>query len=1525
MRPTPVFESRSLGFTSDLSLLAPIRPGLVPAPESVTYATRARRLLQLLHGGRTRAHEASYARLLSDAVERVGVIQSVRVAVLEGENKILLTVSFDGNWQSYIRVLWQKVGALLDVIFCNTVDYPLARLSHYGEWATWVHGVQVETHFFYGSVDGTAHDLLVLRRAERQRIRAEQTFADHLTQRLAPAEQRAVDVLRGRDAAVDEDLWPGHARMTGGLLEQGLASLAGLYRLTDLYPPGTADGETLLRAAHELLLEFVQAWDNGLFKSAWAHPSAALAERFARPVDWLTSKPPAERVPASWPDWPTPDKLSDVQGGILAGYTHITHGALVLLAFDDPAAAGAFLLAIEGRLTTADQSHDGLEQPLFANLALSAEGLRRLAVCDRDWELLPEAFRQGMAARAGQLGDVNANHPDRWNPPVELGAVHAVLQLRCRVQDVPADAPWDATRANPLAREIQALRATAGIRVLSVQPMRRLTRLQDGQPEIVEHFGYADGNGQPAVRTAAQPADYPGNNVPLGDVLLGHSDSGSILIDGKPTPKADWLCNSSYLALRRYRQHVDRFDAMLAEQSRQLQVEPEELAAKLMGRDRLGRSLVALNRPPPERNRFTYRADPDGRSCPLHAHVRRANPRKPDTEPGAPQARVMRRSMSFGPARHEAGPEAERGLYFMAYGANLAEQFETVQRWLAGGNSTGATSEPSCPIVGVPRAGQRRAFGFVSQDGRALRAELDSGGRLTEDAQPLTELQWGLYLLVPSRATLRHLAQAALAAGPARPWTVEHGRAQLQALRRQLPGVPVPETRADNRRRWKAALEDADALDRWDSAALWSAVRADHGGALRTRHGVLVGGHAAVMRVLQAPAQAVTVDGYARAMKASLGPIYLGLDDLGPSSRYHQEADPVNRAIGELKVDDVYALARDVVRDRIDARVAQARVQAEISGAAHLECLLDLRDLADELLARLCEAWFGLSEAGGHLRRGPVDWNWKVGQAPLYPGHFMAPSRHIFQPWPEAQVVLRGRQHGRALRQALARFLQPHLQQGTVPQDPLAQQPAPVAQAIVRHPLAQGDVDFAARAMAGAVMGFVPTLDGALRAVAQAWQRDETLWLLRGRHGHAGALERATAEELIGPALAEALAGRSVPDLIWREARAPFELRPGLTVQPGEKLVLGLGSAAHEAWEQGRPDPYVMFGGRRSGAGHPTHACPGYDVAQAAMLGFWSALVQHPEAWRPVQGSAALKLERPGSEPVAAPPAASPAARGVAAPQAAPRPLALGRPLAPQARDARALVMCWGDSWVDYRQGGIGKRIDLSVALQGVDGGQRYRVDRSFADFNDWGHLELLSKGVDRFVRELRELVAIGDVPRVILISGGGNDSTMPELRGLMPATPVNQRPVFDPQKVETHVATLMGYYDAVLSRLQAEHGDPSDPLPTIPVLLHGYDHPHPGTGISPWLWPAFRDICSPAEAAQDMAWLIDAFNRGLKDVAARYPTYARYVRLTGVLAAEAHPKPAASLWENELHPNGRGFQLLAARLDAAIRQLPPA
>ncbi|HEY8706565.1 MAG TPA: hypothetical protein VIM34_01055, partial [Burkholderiaceae bacterium] len=166
MRAELVVKGRSLTGSSDLTLLAPIKPGLVPSLDTVTYRTRAQRLLKTLNGGRASMHEYALQRPLSDAVERVAKIHSFRVAILEPENKVLLAVTFDGTWESYIRVLWQKVGTLLDVIFCNTEGYVVSHDHGFDAWAAWVRKVQIETEFFFNTHALTVEDVHYLRGEE---------------------------------------------------------------------------------------------------------------------------------------------------------------------------------------------------------------------------------------------------------------------------------------------------------------------------------------------------------------------------------------------------------------------------------------------------------------------------------------------------------------------------------------------------------------------------------------------------------------------------------------------------------------------------------------------------------------------------------------------------------------------------------------------------------------------------------------------------------------------------------------------------------------------------------------------------------------------------------------------------------------------------------------------------------------------------------------------------------------------------------------------------------------------------------------------------------------------------------------------------------------------------------------------------------------------------------------------------------------------------------------------------------------
>jgi hypothetical protein len=227
--------------------------------------------------------------------------------------------------------------------------------------------------------------------------------------------------------------------------------------------------------------------------------------------------------------------------------------------------------------------------------------------------------------------------------------------------------------------------------------------------------------------------------------------------------------------------------------------------------------------------------------------------------------RILRRGMGYGPSASEAPAQAERGILFMAYCASIAEQFETVQRWIAGGNSTGVGSAQSDPLLGVPREGEPRVFRWVGADGSPQRADLGS--------RAFVELQWGLYLFVPALPALQRLADFRTAPPP-------------------LPSAHVPAaTELDC---WRARLEDRDS-----GRVTWAKVREQHGGVVDApSYGRLLGSADKVFEALADEACAkVSVQGFGERMGASVGLNHLGQDPAEGHTAVGAVVNPVVAAI----------------------------------------------------------------------------------------------------------------------------------------------------------------------------------------------------------------------------------------------------------------------------------------------------------------------------------------------------------------------------------------------------------------------------------------------------------------------------------------------------------------------------------------------------------------------------------------------------------------------------------------------------
>src|SRR5689334_8785756 len=71
----------------------------------------------------------------------------------------------------------------------------------------------------------------------------------------------------------------------------------------------------------------------------------------------------------------------------------------------------------------------------WVSLAFTYNGLRKLGLDESSLASFPEAFRQGMAARADMLGDTGINHPDNWEDKITSEDLHAVVILFAKDKD----------------------------------------------------------------------------------------------------------------------------------------------------------------------------------------------------------------------------------------------------------------------------------------------------------------------------------------------------------------------------------------------------------------------------------------------------------------------------------------------------------------------------------------------------------------------------------------------------------------------------------------------------------------------------------------------------------------------------------------------------------------------------------------------------------------------------------------------------------------------------------------------------------------------------------------------------------------------------------------------------------------------------------------------------------------------------------------------------------------------------------
>ncbi len=432
-----------------------------------------------------------------------------------------------------------------------------------------------------------------------------------------------------------------------------------------------------------------------------------------------------------------PLAIENIQGNILGGFNKDFQDFL-FLSFKSAAAGRAWIAEISG--PDADASlvksssfqvlkfngefknlkRQGLKPEAFLatawnNLALTHQGLKALGVKAADLDAFPPEFRDGMAARAKLIGDVDASAPQHWRGPFDHpSAIHAVLI-------VAADTV--ALLASRLAA-ITTKAFTDGTTVIDTVHGRTRAGKQSGH----ENFGFKDGVSQPGIRGVTpqdDPIGNPNQGQPGQDLLwpgefvLGYptqipkdfpSVDGPNPNPGPPsTSGPSWTRDGSYLVFRRLDQDVPSFDAQIAALSARTGLAPDLLGAKLVGRYKSGCPLETrtfLEPSPPSPTdpgiatpalaesdslnlSFEFGDDADGKLVPLASHIRKAYPRDEDTGLGGDSEsdtqthRLLRRGIPFGASVGDpgagSGANDKRGLLFLCYQKSIASQFEFVQ------------------------------------------------------------------------------------------------------------------------------------------------------------------------------------------------------------------------------------------------------------------------------------------------------------------------------------------------------------------------------------------------------------------------------------------------------------------------------------------------------------------------------------------------------------------------------------------------------------------------------------------------------------------------------------------------------------------------------------------------------------------------------------------------------------------------------------------------------------------------------
>ena len=435
------------------------------------------------------------------------------------------------------------------------------------------------------------------------------------------------------------------------------------------------------------------------------------------------------------------------------------HGRHIFLRFTDRDKALSWLKAMIETVATALQEKRG-EDRFTVNIGFTHAGLQALGMSQDTLDSFPQAFREGMIARAAIIGDTGPNVPDKWDGDTGKAEVHAMTWLRTRT-------PEGLEEGIEVLRE--QIRKSGGVEIAYSQDTMAITN-EDGIGSAGQHLGFRDTISQPAIEGSGEES-MPGDGekedgkwrpIKAGEFVLGYEDEAG---EAASVPDPDELrVNSSYLVYRKLYQDVAQFRRYTRQAAQAAYGSDDEtamnrIAAKMIGRWQSGAPLALapdkddpeLANDPKRINDFTFEDDLDGARCPLGSHIRRSNPRASGLKrlTAVRRHRLLRRSVEYGTLLPEGMTEddgQDRGLVALFVVADIERLFEFVQKeWIQSGEFIGLDPRERDPINGV------------NGDGSLMTVP----GSMTSSMYDLpnsTITRGGAYLFVPSLKALQGIS-----------------------------------------------------------------------------------------------------------------------------------------------------------------------------------------------------------------------------------------------------------------------------------------------------------------------------------------------------------------------------------------------------------------------------------------------------------------------------------------------------------------------------------------------------------------------------------------------------------------------------------------------------------------------------------------------------------------------------------------------------------------------------------------------